>query len=288
MVCNLQNILDEGKIKYVNETNMSKLSEAEKVYNECVNKNIKSIIEENWDPEQGKFRETEIRNEGYAPYPEKSRLRWFMIEKRKDIWEDPIKYNINPHTPQFGKRYKAAVKIEWETFWEQNKSEIYNYLGREVPIPFNPSVMINISPNWKGKFGEDSLTDNLMIKKFIIVVEKYLQASNRYSKYKWNLECGGEGNHLHAHIVAEIRVGSYKSVMTHLNKGNHSGELNKIWDQTFPEGYRKVLKGKYAIQRIILRNEDLLKDKLKYLIENEKPEGHKNLRDLNILKNEGF
>jgi len=115
MVCNLQNILDEGKIKYVNETNMSKLSEAEKVYNECVNKNIKSIIEENWDPEQGKFRETEIRNEGYAPYPEKSRLRWFMIEKRKDIWEDPIKYNINPHTPQFltfSQKYRGNITIE--------------------------------------------------------------------------------------------------------------------------------------------------------------------------------
>lgn len=291
MVCNLLQILDEGKIKILDEPKdwmTTKLSEAEKVYNESVNKNIKSIIEENWDPEQGKYRETEIRNEGYAPYPEKSKLRWFMIEKRKDIWENPTKYNINPNGPRFGKKYQEGVKIEWEKFWEENKTEIYNYLGREVPIPFNPSVMINISPNWKGKFGRDALTDKLMIKKFIIVVEKYLTASNRYSKHRWNLECGGEGNHLHAHIVAEIRPGSYKSVMTHLNKGNHTNELRKIWDQTFPEGYKRVCKGKHSIQRILLRNEELLKDKLKYLIENEKPEGHKNLRDLKILKNQGF
>lgn len=170
----------------------------------------------------------------------------------------------------------------------QNKTEIYKYLGREVPIPFNPSVMINISPNWKGKFGQDNLTDKLMIKKFIIVVDKYLKASNRYSKYKWNLECGGEGNHLHAHIVAEIRPTSYKSVITHINKGNHSNEIRKIWDQTFPKGYQRVCKGKHSIQRILLRNEELLKDKLNYLVEELKPEGHKNLKDLNILMNEGF
>jgi hypothetical protein len=296
MVCNLQQILDEGQLKYCDETNMKKVSEAKKVYRECWRKNLKETRKDNWDPEQGKFREELIRNEGYVPYPEKSKLRWFMIERTKEIeTQAGIGWSFARRV-YFQKLEAKMIEQEWERFWEENKEEIYSYLGREVPIPFNPSVMINISPNWKGKFnaisehgsGVDWLTNKLMIKKFQIVIEKYLKASNRYSKWKYNLECGGEGNHLHAHIVAEIRPGSYKSVMTHINKGNHRNEICKIWDQTFPEGYQRVCKGKFSIQRILLRNEELLKDKLKYLIENEKPEGHKNLNDLGILVNEGF
>ena len=287
-MCNIQNVLDESEIKYVPEANMNKHSEAEKAYKDCVRKNKKGHYKKEWDAEQGKYRETEIRNEDHQPYPKNSKLRWFMIDRRMEIY-DEVRIGWTFARRMYYRKLEAKmIASEWEKFWEENKPEIYSYLGREVPIPFNPSVMINISPNWKGKFGQDKLTDKLMIKKFIIVVEKYLKASNRYSKYKWNLECGGEGNHLHAHIVAEIRPGSYKSVITHLNKGNHSNELRKIWDQTFPEGYQRVLKGKYSIQRILLRNEELLKDKLNYLIEELKPEGHKNLKDLNILMNEGF
>ena len=287
MVCNLQHILDENELKYVPETNMNKLKEAEKAYKECWKIHRKAWWEEKWDAESGKFRNVEMRNEDHKPWPEKSKLKWYMEIKRAEIRDKIYEMEWLSYKKK-DQLEKEELKEAWEKFYNENKKEIYDYLGREVPIPFNPSVMINISPNWKGKFGRDAITDKLMIKKFIIVVEKYLKASNRYSKWKWNLECGGEGNHLHAHIVAEIRPGSYKSVMTHLNKGNHSNEIRKIWDQTFPEGYQRVCKGKYSIQRILLRNEELLKDKLKYLIENEKPEGHKNLRDLDILKNEGF
>ena len=155
-------------------------------------------------------------------------------------------------------------------------------------IPFSPCVMINISPAWKGKFGKDKLTDKLMIKKFQLVIEKYLHAAHRYSKWKYVLECGSEGNHLHAHIVAEINPKTEKSAITHLNKGNHAVDLRKIWNKNMPKGNEGYLKGKFAVQRIILRNEELKDDKLKYLIEEEKPEGHKNLRDLGILVNSGF
>ena len=48
-------------------------------------------------------------------------------------------------------------------------------------------------------------------------------------------------------------------------------------------GYVGYLKGKFAVQSIILRTEILRDDKLKYLIEANKPEGHKNKVDLGIL-----
>lgn len=125
-----------------------------------------------------------------------------------------------------------------------------------------------------------------MEKKFVSVIETYLKASNRYSKYRYVIECGSDGNHLHTHIVAEINKGMERSVQTHINKGNHSIELRKIWDKEMPKGKQGLLKGKYSIQRIMLRNEELVKDKLDYLIEEKKPEGHKNSRNLGILVGE--
>lgn len=165
-------------------------------------------------------------------------------------------------------------KDHCDKFWQKGCPKIAEYMGVK---PFVTSVMINISPNWKGKFGQDSLTDKLMVKKFRAVVETYLKASSRYGRYKYNLECGSGGDHLHAHIVAEFNPKCVKSVTTHINKGNHTVEIRKIWDKIFPEGYVGLLKGKFAVQRIILRNEELLKDKLNYLVEELKPEGHKNL-----------
>lgn len=169
--------------------------------------------------------------------------------------------------------------------FQKGSETIAKYMG---VIPFMPCVMINISPNWKGQFGQDPLVDEIMKDNLKEVLEKYLKASNRYSKYKYVIECGGDGDHLHAHAVAEINKGTEKSVMTHLNKGNHAVELRKIWKKVMPKGKEGLLKGKYAIQRIILRNEILVKDKLDYLIEEKKPEGHKNSEDLGVLVSVGF
>lgn len=50
-----------------------------------------------------------------------------------------------------------------------------------------------------------------------------------------------------------------------------------------PQGCIGYLKGKFAIQSIILRTEILRDDKLKYLLEENKPEGHTNKNNLNIV-----
>jgi len=168
------------------------------------------------------------------------------------------------------------------------KNKIAEKLGY---IPFIPCVMFNISPAWKGQFGKDQLTDKLMIKNFSKVLNSYLtetiSGEKRYTKYRYCLESGSEGNFLHAHIVAEINPKISKSVKTHIMKGNHSQQLKKYWDKTF-QGHQGYLKGKFAIQRNLINTEEILIDKLKYLEENNKEVGHKNLTDLNILVNEGF
>lgn len=168
-----------------------------------------------------------------------------------------------------------------------DNQQIAEYMGIS---PFYPSVMINISPNWKGRFTNykgEPLRDAFDVRDFKAVIEKYLTSNNRYTKWKYCLECGSEGNFLHAHIVAEINPKCYKSVITHINKGNHSVELSKHWDKIdrFPKqktskGMEGLLKGKFAVQRVLIRNREILRDKLQYLLEENKPEGHHNLCDL--------
>jgi len=146
--------------------------------------------------------------------------------------------------------------------------------------PFMPCIMINISPDWKGK----TIT-KLMIKQMKHTLDTYLKNCNRYSRWKYVLECGSNGDFLHSHCVAEINKDFEKSVLTHLAKRNNHQEIKKIWDK---KGNQGLLKGKFSIQSVILRNETLRDDKLEYLIEEKKPEGHKNAKKLNHLYNVGF
>jgi hypothetical protein len=265
MVHNKNTLLDAGEIKYVDDVKRMK---------------PKYIIE--FEEKLREARDICNRHE-------------FMF---KDAIDGKIQFNNREEFIRAGELIEKYEEMRKDEFLEKfinfpnfdymfakGSEAIAKYMG---VIPFMPCVMINISPNWKGKFGEDPFCDEMMKEKFMEVIDKYLKAANRYSRYKYCLECGSEGNHLHAHIVAELNKGTEKSVMTHLNKGNHAIDLRKIWDKTFPKGMQGCLKGKYAVQRIILRNELLRDDKLKYLIEENKPEGHKNKEDLEILVSVGF
>lgn len=190
----------------------------------------------------------------------------------------------------------SAAQRDWDQLDKLVKDYVYeppfkikdcSAISRYMGIaPFYPSVMINISPNWKGRFSNykgTPLQDAFDVRDFKAVIEKYLSSNDRYTKWKYCLECGSEGNFLHAHIVAEINPRCSKSVVTHINKGNHAVELRKHWDKIGPKGTEGFLKGKYSIQRVMIRNRDILKDKLAYLIEANKPEGHTNLSDLKIV-----
>lgn len=255
MVCHRNLILDSGKLKYCPEAKeMDILREVEL-------KNRKILRKSTWDENLNDYKISEERNVGYKPI--EGKLKWWF-----DKWES------EDYKVMYANNYNKTRLKSWEGFLKSEKEIIYGYLGR---IPFNPCVMINISPDWKGQ-----KIDSLMTKHFTKVIDKYLNEGNRYSKWKYVLECGSEGDFLHAHIVAEINPDLSKSVMTHINKGNHAVQLRKAWDN-LNGGYSKgKLKGKYSIQRVILRTETLRDDKLEYLVEDLKPEGHKNKKNLGL------
>lgn len=163
------------------------------------------------------------------------------------------------------------------------KPDIAKYMGA---TPFYPSIMINISPDWKGKFGTNKLKDKVMIKGFKQVIESYLNETigpnKRFTKWKYCLECGSEGNFLHAHIVAELNPKILKSMKSHINHHGHVQQLKKYFKKYF-KGMDGLIKGKYSVQRNLINSEIILLDKLKYLLEENKCEGHRNLKDLNLV-----
>jgi len=159
---------------------------------------------------------------------------------------------------------------------DMTTSDIMEYYGVEEYIP---SVFINISPNWKGVV----ITEN-MIQTFKNTIEDYFRnvgGMERYSKLDYVLECGKEGNFLHAHIVLKINKIHMKSVITHLNKNNHARDLRRIWNKNCSifegmEGMGGLLEGRHSITKNVIRIVDMEIDKLNYLDEEKKPEAHKN------------
>lgn len=149
-----------------------------------------------------------------------------------------------------------------------SEQDLLDYLGI---IPFTPSVMINISPDWACV--KDKMTDTRKVNILTGIIENYMTEGQRYDYYSYVIENGSNGDHIHAHIVAHINPKIGKSVNTHLAKGNHTQQLKKLTNKL--KGMGGIIKGT-SVQKIFLRNEQLVADKLDYLIEDKKPEGHKN------------
>lgn len=250
MVNNIWNILDEGENKYIDEYIMK-------------------------DPEW--FREF------IDSLASLKRLRYEIeYQERQDEFD---KYDDDYV------RMKMAYDTKYDPFfegymneerlWQIKKSTaIAEFMGA---TPFYPSVMINISPDWKGEFGKDN--DNEMIAEFRNVIESYLNESigpnKRFTKWKYCLECGSEGNFLHAHIVCELNHKILTSMKSHFGHNIHTQQLRKYCNKT--KGMKGLLKGKYSVQRNLINTEEILEDKLNYLLEANKCEGHRNLKDLNLV-----
>lgn len=143
-------------------------------------------------------------------------------------------------------------------------------------IPFTPSVMINISPDWNCSDLARDRPESAKIHILKGIIDSYMK-EGWYDKWTYVIECGSEGNHIHAHIVAHMNPQRLKSVETHLRKGRHTPQLIKYGNHL--KGMRGIIKGT-SVQKVFLRTEELVKDKLDYLIEDKKPEGHKNLKVL--------
>ena len=291
---NILRTLDEGKIKIFDDTIKMGYPSIYEKFLEFTNPE-KIIRHEQFDKHP-----ISVTNE-FVPNPTYKSPSGFIkhLKDQFDRYNNDIDYRclIAPYGYDATKAFYVR-KFMHELKDKNKRREVEEYTGCE---PFYPCVMINISPSWKDQLGvitstEDS-TSSLVLHKFKRVIESYLAESNRYSKYAYCLESGSEGNFLHAHIVAEINPDLIKSVLdgknSHINKGNHVQQIRKIWRDVFqgmPEEHAlpKGAKGKYSIQRIVLRTELLKDEKLEYLHEANKPDGHKNKYDLNCLERRGL
>ena len=285
---NTNKILDEGQNKYVAE--VIEMDEIQMI-NKAIRLKGKKVIKKPpiWDSDEEEYIDfgNDMDNPDYKePTP--------IVKKWEDLSYMPLSNydeHMNPEA-RWLKSSKLERQDQLEFLADPNyKRKLYKYLEL---IPFNPCVMINISPAWKDMIDPRNENAQALLAN---AIQTYFNSCNRYSKYRYALECGGEGNFLHAHIVAEINPDLNKSVKTHINKGNHKYELMKHWDkilmdlpldyETFKSGKEKgsegLLKGKYSIQRIMLNTEEIRNDKLKYLVEANKPDGHKNAYDLDIV-----
>ena len=151
---------------------------------------------------------------------------------------------------------------------------ICDYLGI---VPFYDSIMLNISPNWNLE-GLEGIEGKCQIEFLKLIIDKFLD-SPRFTKYKYVIECGKSGNHIHAHCVIELNNNMKKSNKTWISKGNHLRDLRTIWNKLNNEcdgGYGDCIKSRHALQCILIKNKDMLKDKLDYCIEEMKPLSHQN------------
>jgi len=137
-------------------------------------------------------------------------------------------------------------------------------------IPFTPSVMINISPDWSVL--KDNATNTRKVGILKGIIDNYMK-EGWYDYWSYVIENGSEGDHIHAHIVAHMNPQRLKSCESHLSHGNHTNQLKKYGNKL--KGMRGIIKGP-SVQKVFLRTEELVKDKLLYLQEDHKPEGHKN------------
>lgn len=264
-------VLDSGEMKIYPETSMVKKGQEYRILlGDLFVTRDKTRSWSEWSDEHNEMRNRKGKNPKYKPWTPKMNhaLELFYEESRWD------KTNID-------RERSAKMMIRFIGL-----EESYAFLGR---IPFNPCVMINISPAWKGS----AITDD-KIEGFRRVIVGYLKEMGRYTKWKFCFECGSDGDFLHAHIVAEVNPDLIKSVLdgkrSHIGKGNHYQQIKKKWkkEKWTHASWSNAIDGKFAVQVIIIRNEKMRDDKLAYLIEENKTDGHQNKYDLKKVFNSGF
>lgn len=250
MVKHTNKILDCGELKMCPEVKMTKqLSSLDLYLRSCYET---KCIEEWIDDRMVK---KHIENEFYV---EPTPRMLYAYDKYNDYikewnWLD---YPKGPDKKKLSDRFEN---------WCGGKDALYAHLGI---VPFIPSVMINISPDWpKGRISEA-----LRIKYLKEIIEKYFQ-EGWYSKASYIIENGSEGKHIHAHIVAEFHPTRIKSTNSHLAHCNQTAQLKKYANSI--KGMEGVIKGP-SVHKVFLRTPELVKDKLLYLDEEHKPFSHKN------------
>ena len=175
----------------------------------------------------------------------------FFLEHHRDY------FNILNNQPFVYKKY-----IEW----------------KKIP-PFVPFLTLDVSPNWSDGSG---VPNDKNVHCLHELMKLFGGLSDRFSQIDYNIECGSNGDHLHAHAVLRINPKMEKTVITQQQKGNLTRSLRKCWASVCDEGMRGVLEGKFAVRFSLWRKPEFLKDKTDYLCEELKPLDHKNSVNLNL------
>lgn len=262
MVCNLFKILDENDekqlpiVEYKMKYKPTYVDYCRKVMNSMNETVSKTVI----DDELNETKEI-VRNDAYIePTGLMLKFQNKYMEKYESFFTDDSYWRLKPEYWEMGWDHEIE-----QTFRKHfSLQDIMDYLGI---IPFVPSVMINISPDWKEMKNHKNKVNVLKE-----IIDNYMK-EQWYEKWEYVIENGSDGKHIHAHIVAQMNTKRLKSVESHLKKGNHSQQLKKYAKKI--KGMEGIIKGS-SVQKIFLRTEEIVKDKLLYLHEETKPDGHKN------------
>jgi len=254
MVNNKMKILDEGKNKFVPEC--IEMKKPEYVYQFETELKQMELLYRKKESAGREYQEKIIKFHECNCIREKRNYENYCREWKRTYEDNPEKEYL----------LKFLFDREINNPYEFNRiAKYYNI------IPFTPSVMINISPDWNGE-GVDRRSTQCKIQILKNLIDSYMK-EGWYEQWNYVIECGCDGEHIHAHIVAKMNTQRLKSTESHLKRGNQTQQLKKYAKKV--KGMAGIIKG-VSVQKTFLRTEELVKDKLDYLIEDKKPLGHKN------------
>lgn len=229
----------------------------------------------------------EIPNESYDPEWGKKNVKFYRWMRRFAEWEVCTSLTDEPSD---GVEKRAWTVERWEEYDGMplavsypytcmERQELYDVLGYEE---FVPHIMLNISPNWSAcqPFDWSSFEGaiELQIKALRDLMDKVVQMKF-WSDWSYVIERGGNPQrpHVHVHAVLKMNKDCIKSCRSYVkNNSNLKRDVRKLWAM---EGCEKALDAGPAIQVKSLNNDELVKDKKDYLIEEKKPLAHRNVPD---------
>lgn len=260
-------IIDEGIEKYVEQfIQMPYVNYKDKYYNDFMRNQEKLIPRLQWNKDKLENYSIDCQIKCVKAKTFDDEGLYYDVEEVKRL--ERLKIPVARNEPQV---IDYIAMKSWESI---KRSEILEFYGVKE---FNRCYMLNISPNWKGKNQEK------MIPFLVRTMMDFYKDFGRWSKMKYVIECGKNGDFIHVHAVFEINKIKFKGTMTAIKKGNILTNFRNCWDRNAKEfestkGYIGLVKGKHSLNGILIMNEEILSDKLDYLIEEKKSKGHQNAK----------
>ena len=196
-----------------------------------------------------------------------------MLRRRYENEYESGEYRCKNGNVNACNKYYNDVFRHLKKPYDMTIEDLYKYY--EI-IPYKPCWMLNISPDWKSQMLKGKIDTEDKIKLFREVMRDFYDDANRFTKMKYVLEGGKEGNFLHCHAVFELNDKKPNNI-SHLKKGNFLKSFRTIWDRhSRGTKWEGKVGSKYALQTTYLTSIEMLNDKMDYLIEEKKPISHQN------------